>query len=83
MPRTGRPSKVIQNLKKHISIPIDLVARLELELYSEVEGRIPMGAQQQFFETLLRDHFERQDQEVAQLKARQQDLKEGQAAFAT
>lgn len=53
-----RPKKTVRTVYKNIGLPEDLVARLELELYSEVEGRIPHGAQQEFFTRLLRTHFE-------------------------
>jgi hypothetical protein len=57
-----RPKKTIRTIFKNIALPEDLVARLELELYSDVEGRVPFGAQQEFFTKLLREHFERIDQ---------------------
>ena len=52
-----RPKKVIRTVFKNIGIPEDLNARMELELYSEVEGKIPFGAQQEFFSRLMREHF--------------------------
>jgi gamma-glutamylcysteine synthetase len=52
-----RPKKTIRSVHKNISLPEDLVARLELELYSEAEERIPQGAQQEFFTMLLRNYF--------------------------
>ena len=53
----SRPKKTIRTVYKNIGLPEDLVARIELELYSEVEGRIPFGAQQAFFTNLLTEHF--------------------------
>lgn len=53
----ARPRKVVRTIFKNIAIPEDLVARLELELYSELEGKIPFGAQQEFFSKLLREYF--------------------------
>ncbi len=53
----ARPKKTIRTIFKNIGLPEDLVAKLELHLYSEVEGRIPLGAQQEFFTKLLRDYF--------------------------
>lgn len=63
MPR-GRPSKTLKGIQKNISIPEDLCAKMELELFSEVEGRIPHGAQKEFFEKLLRKHFEQKEVDV-------------------
>ena len=56
-----RPLKTIRTINKNIALPEDLVGRLELELFSEVEGRIPFGAQQEFFTTLLREYFAQKD----------------------
>jgi hypothetical protein len=58
----GRPKKVNPTISKNIALPEDLVARIELELYSELEGKIPFAAQQQFFERVLREHFAQKDQ---------------------
>lgn len=58
----ARPRTTIRRISKNISLPEDLVARMELELYSEVEGRIPVGAQSDLIERLLREHFKSQDQ---------------------
>jgi hypothetical protein len=54
----ARPKKTFRTVPKNICLPEDLVAKLELELYSEVEGKIPFGAQQEFFTKLLRDYFD-------------------------
>ena len=54
----ARPRKTIRTVFKNIGIPEDLAARVELHLYSEVEGKIPLGAQQEFFTKLLRDFFD-------------------------
>jgi len=53
----ARPTKTIRTIYKNIGLPEDLVAKLELELFSEVEGKIPFGAQQEFFTKLLREYF--------------------------
>lgn len=53
----AKPKSIIPTIEKKISIPADLCARLELELHSDVEGRIPYGAQSEFICRLLRDHF--------------------------
>ena len=53
----ARPLKTIRTIYKNIGLPEDLVAMVELELYSELEGKIPFGAQQEFFTKLLRVYF--------------------------
>ena len=57
----ARPKKTVRTVPKNICLPEDLVAKMELELYSEVEGKIPFGAQQEFFTRLLRDYFTKVD----------------------
>jgi len=53
----SRPKGITRRISKNISLPEDIVARMELELFSEVDGRIPIGAQSQLIEQLLRDYF--------------------------
>lgn len=53
----ARPKKVLRTVYTNIGLPEDLVAKVKLELYSEVEGKIPFGAQQEFFSNLLRNYF--------------------------
>ncbi len=56
-----RPRNVTRTVFKNIGLREDLAARLELELYSEAERRIPLGAQQRLFNQLLEEHFKRAD----------------------
>ena len=60
----GRPTKTLRSIQKNIAIPEDLCTKLELELYSTVEGRIPHGAQQEFFEKLLRSYFQEKEKQL-------------------
>lgn len=53
-----RPRKTVRTVFKHIGIPEDLAAKMEIHLFSTVEGKIPLGAQQEFITGLLRDYFE-------------------------
>ncbi len=57
MPR-GRPPLIHPNVPKEISFDAALITRLDLILYSDVEGRVPKGAYQRFFNTLLAQYFE-------------------------
>ena len=41
----------------NLHIPADVKARLDLYLFSDVEGRIPKGAYSVFFEGLTRKFF--------------------------
>lgn len=55
----GRRFNIVRPVKLHTHIPEDLRAKLDLHLYSELEGRIPIGAYARFFEQLLKDYFSR------------------------
>lgn len=57
----ARPKKTIKTVFKNIGLPEDLVERVNKELNSEVEGKIPFGAQQAFYTKLLRDYFDDRD----------------------
>jgi hypothetical protein len=54
MPR-GRPAKVIRPIEKTINIPEDILARVDLMLYSELEQRVPHGAWSRLITSLLQD----------------------------
>lgn len=53
-----RIKQVTPSIDKHIHLPAELVARVELELFSELEGKVPFGAWQQFITKLIKEHFE-------------------------
>ena len=55
----GRPRKAIPSIEKSISLPRDLVVAVELELYSEVEGKVPFAALQKYLEELIRKDLAR------------------------
>ena len=57
----AKPKNLIPSVEKKISIEADLCARMELSLYSELEGRIPYGAQSQLINQLLRQHYREVD----------------------
>ena len=46
------PSKML-----NLAVPMDLHAKLTAHLYSEVEGRVPLGAYQYLICNLLREYF--------------------------
>jgi hypothetical protein len=54
----GRPSSVIRPTRLSTFIPEDLRAKLDLHLFSDVEGRIPVGAYSQFLADRVREFFE-------------------------
>jgi hypothetical protein len=54
-----RPCKTDRPVEKNISLPTSTVARVELELFSELEGKVPFGAWQKFLVGLIDGHFAR------------------------
>jgi hypothetical protein len=52
-----RKPAVTPNKHLHTTIPAELAARLDLFLWSELEGRVPQGAYQQFICDSIRDFF--------------------------
>ena len=49
----ARPKKTDRPIEKNISLPSSVVARVELELFSELEGRVPFGAWQRYIVGLI------------------------------
>ena len=60
----ARPKPTIPQIKKTLHLPQDVVARLELELFSDLEGKIPHGAQSELITQLLRNYFAALDAQV-------------------
>lgn len=49
----ARPKNVIRSIEKSISLPENLVARVDLELFSDLEGRVPFGKWSELVTELL------------------------------
>lgn len=56
----ARPKLAVPSVEKNISLPEDLAAMVDLELFSELEGKVPFGAWKGFITRVIRQHFERQ-----------------------
>ena len=68
----ARPRKTDRPVEKNISLPGSLVTRVELELWSDLEGKIPFGAWQRYISGLIeRDMIVRAKARVAALKENQ------------
>lgn len=63
----GRPAKTDKPYEKKISLPSSLVARVDLELFSALEQRVPHGAWTRYVAQLIE----------ADLKARNQGANHG------
>lgn len=61
----GRPKLAVPSRSLNTHLDEALMARLDLELFSALEGRVPKGAYQRFFNSLLRDYFATQSFDLA------------------
>lgn len=57
----GKPPNTIPPTRLEVYIPSDIRARMDIHLYSSLEGRIPHGAYKKFLCELIRDFFEKLD----------------------
>ena len=57
-----RPKKVNRPVEKSISLDEDIVALVELNLFSELEGKIPFGAWKNYVEGLIREDLRKRGQ---------------------
>ena len=48
-----RPRKAIRPRSLHLKLPEDILARVDLLLFSDLEGRVPQGAYQNYFLSLI------------------------------
>lgn len=55
----GRPRKVTPSQEKNISFDQDLVSRVDIVLFSELEGRVPHGAWSKYLSQLIADDLSR------------------------
>lgn len=59
-----RPRNIARTIRKHLTMREELLTAVELELFSEVEGRVPVGAWQDYIEGLVEDDLrQRSEQE--------------------
>ena len=54
----GRPKKTDRPVEKNISLPLTIVARVDLKLYSELEERVPHGAWSRYITGLIKKDLE-------------------------
>jgi len=64
-----RPARTDRPVSKHLHLPESLAGKVELLLFSELEGKVPHGAWQAFICRLIEEHFQRQER-VKQALAR-------------
>lgn len=61
----SRRPNPIPSIRIGIMFPQDLYAQLQLHLFSELEGRVPLGAYQEFFCARIREFFGREELDLA------------------
>lgn len=64
-----RPKAVNPKLEKKLHLDAELVAKAELQLFSDLEGRVPYGAWSGYIEQLMREAQQRQQRAEALAKA--------------
>ena len=57
----ARPKKTDRPVEKNISLPQSIVVRVELELFSELEGRVPFGAWQRYIVGLIEADMQKRE----------------------
>lgn len=67
----AKPKKTIPTVFRNVGLPKDLSEKVDKELYSEVESRIPFGALQEFFIKLLQDYFHKKARKEKRAAAEQ------------
>jgi hypothetical protein len=60
-----RKAAITPNKHLHTTIPPELAAKLDLFLWSEVEGKVPQGAYQSFIVKAIRDFFTYRELDLA------------------
>lgn len=57
----GRAKKTDRPIEKNISLPQSIVVRVELELFSALEGKVPFGAWQKYIVGLIQADLVRKE----------------------
>lgn len=80
----ARPAKSVKSVPLNLSLDGDIADRMKKDLFSDLEGKIPHGAQSKLINSVLRTYYRSQDAKAAyartQLAAEQPGMKEKVAA---
>ena len=60
----SRRPNVIPPTRLTLRLPEDVRAKLDLHLFSELEGRVPQGRYQEFFLARIKEYFDRLKESV-------------------
>lgn len=58
----ARPKKAIASIEKTICIPLPIVAKVDLLLFSELEGKVPHGAWARYVSGLIAADLARREE---------------------
>ena len=61
----ARPKKTDRPVEKNISLPQSVVVCVELELFSELEGKVPFGAWQRYIVRLVEADLARKEAKLS------------------
>lgn len=80
----ARPKKTNPSIPLNLSLDADIAERMKQDLYSDLEGKIPHGAQSKLINSVLRTYYRSQDAKAVyartQLAASQPEIKQKVAA---
>ena len=62
----ARPIKTDRPVEKNLSLPSSLVARVDLELFSALEGKVPFGAWQKYVVGLIEEDLAKVSKQAAE-----------------
>lgn len=57
----GRPPATTPSIPLNVALPIDIKARMDVHLFSDIEQRVPKGSYSFFLTALLRQFFSEMD----------------------
>jgi len=57
-----RPRNILRKVQLHVWVTEEVRTRMDLRLYSSIEGRIPFGAHSDFIDSTLGRELDRLDQ---------------------
>jgi hypothetical protein len=61
-----RQPNILRPIKLNTTLPEDIRTKLDLHLWSDVEGRVPKGAYQRFFLDRIREYFDHRTLDLAE-----------------
>lgn len=63
-----RPKNVVQTKPLTLALPVPLLTKVMLTLYSDLEQRVPTGAYQRFFSERIQEYFSTSTRDFSHLR---------------